>query len=115
MKISELSQTSEIPVPTIKFYIREGLLPAGTRTAKNQAHYDESHLERLALIRALREAGGLSVEGIARVLHAADDARQDFVIAAVNALERPVQVAVDVSSEQYAEAEQMLLTLTARR
>ena len=117
MKISELSQTSEIPVATIKFYIREGLLPAGQRTAKNQAEYGPAHVERLALIRALREAGGLSIEVIARVLHAAaaSPKKGDFVIAAVNALERPTQVAVDASTESYAAAEQLLLAVTKRR
>ena len=115
MKISELSQTSEIAVPTIKFYIREGLLPAGARTARNQADYGPAHLRRLALIRALREEGGLSIEVIARVLHAADSAKEAFVIAAVNALERPTQVAVDASSESFAEAERLLLEMTARR
>ena len=115
MKISELSQTCEIPVPTIKFYIREGLLPAGARTARNQADYGAAHVQRLALIRAMREAAGLSIEVIARVLHAADSAKEDFVIAAVNALERPLQVAVDASSENYAEAERLLLALSKRR
>jgi DNA-binding transcriptional MerR regulator len=117
MKISELSQTSEIPVPTIKFYIREGLLPAGQRTAKNQADYGPLHVERLALIRALREAGGLSIDVIARVLRAAASApkKEDFVIAAVNALERPTQIGVDASTESYAAAEQLLLSLTKRR
>jgi len=117
MKISELSQASEIPLPTIKFYIREGLLPAGERTAKNQADYGVRHVERLALIRALREQGGLSIDVIARVLSAAAEAPQnkDFVIAAVNALEHPRQVAVDVSTESYAAAQQILLSLTKRR
>ncbi|MDB4975133.1 MAG: putative MerR family transcriptional regulator [Myxococcaceae bacterium] len=115
MKISELSQTSEISVPTIKFYIREGLLPAGARTAMNQADYGQAHVERLSLIRALREQGGLSIEVIARVLAAADSAKKDAVIAAVNALERPAQVAVDVSDERLLAAEQMLLSLVRRR
>ena len=30
MRISELAQESGTPVATIKYYIREGLLPAGT-------------------------------------------------------------------------------------
>lgn len=52
---------------TIKFYIREGILPAGEPQARNQASYGPRHLERLALITALREVAGLSLEGIARV------------------------------------------------
>src|SRR5688572_21366531 len=99
MKISELSQTTQVPVPTIKFYIREGLLPPGERTARNQADYGVNHVERLALIRALREAGALPIETIASVLRAADSAKDDFTIAAIDALERPHQVQVEISPE----------------
>jgi DNA-binding transcriptional MerR regulator len=52
---------------TIKFYLREGLLPAGSAQARNQALYDERHLERLRLIRALREVAGLSLDVVGRV------------------------------------------------
>jgi DNA-binding transcriptional MerR regulator len=61
MKIGELSRRSGVPVPTIKYYLREKLLPAGTLTAANQADYSDAHLRRLRLIRALVEVGGLSV------------------------------------------------------
>jgi DNA-binding transcriptional MerR regulator len=115
MKISELSQASQVPVPTIKFYIREGLLPPGRRTARNQADYTESHVERLALIRALREAAALPIETIANVLRAADNAKEDFIIAAIDALERPRQVAVEVSPVLQRAAEQALLALAKRR
>ena len=64
MKVSELSRRSGVTIPTIRYYIREGLLHAGEPTAPNQADYEESHLHRLALILALREVGGLSVERI---------------------------------------------------
>ena len=60
MKVSELNgQKSGVPLPTIKFYIREGLRPAGARTGKNQADYGEKHVERLSLIVALRDDAGL--------------------------------------------------------
>ena len=61
MRISELAQASDVPVATIKFYLREGLLPEGRRTAATQAQYDDSHLTRLRLIRALLGPGGLSI------------------------------------------------------
>jgi len=115
MKISELSQTTQVPVPTIKFYIREGLLPAGERTARNQADYGQSHVERLALIRALREAAALPIETIANVLRAADAAKEHFIIAAIDALERPHQVAVEISPALQRSAEQALLALAKRR
>jgi DNA-binding transcriptional MerR regulator len=61
MRISELSQASGVPVATIKYYLREGLLHEGQLTSATQAQYDQSHLARLRLVRALLGAGGLSV------------------------------------------------------
>jgi len=114
MKISLLSQLSQVPVPTIKFYIREGLLPAGQRTSKNQAEYGAEHVERLALIRALQESAGLRLDAIARALRAADTAKEDFVIAAIDALEGPtIDQAVDPKA--YREAERGILALSKRR
>jgi DNA-binding transcriptional MerR regulator len=71
--MSELSRTTGVPVATIKFYLREGLVPAGIRTAVNQATYDESHIERLVLIRALVEVAGLPIAAVRSVLAAASD------------------------------------------
>lgn len=72
MRISQLSSRSALPIATIKFYIREGLLHAGTRTAANQADYDGAHLDRLDLIRALREVADLPVATIRETLLAID-------------------------------------------
>lgn len=72
MRVSQLCELSGVPLPSIKYYLREGLLPAGERTSATQAVYDESHVERLRLIRALLEVGGLSVATAQRVLAAID-------------------------------------------
>ncbi|MCP2248815.1 MerR HTH family regulatory protein [Lentzea aerocolonigenes] len=55
-------------MPTIKYYLREGLLPAGELTSPNQAHYGEEHLRRLRLVRALLDVGGLSLASVKEVL-----------------------------------------------
>jgi DNA-binding transcriptional MerR regulator len=73
MRMSELSTTTGVAVPTLKFYLREGLLPAGERTSPNQAQYDDRHVERVRLVRALLEIGGLSVAQAAAVVRALDD------------------------------------------
>lgn len=70
MRISELSRASGVPIPTIKYYLREGLLPAGQRTAANQASYGDEHARRLRLIRVLVEVGGLSLSAVRGVLDA---------------------------------------------
>ncbi|WP_394621600.1 MerR family transcriptional regulator [Lentzea sp. JNUCC 0626] len=72
MRVGELSKKSGVPVPTIKYYLREGLLPAGVLTSPNQAHYDDEHLRRLRLVRALIDVGGLSIASVRDVLGAID-------------------------------------------
>lgn len=73
MRIGELSRSSGASVPTIKYYLREGLLNPGTRTGPNQASYGDDHLRRLRLIGALSEVGNLSIATIREVLEAIDD------------------------------------------
>ena len=73
MRISELARRGGLPVATVKYYLREGLLPAGESTAATQAQYGESHVERLLLIRALLGPGGLSISAARAVLEVVDD------------------------------------------
>lgn len=73
MRISELSRVTGVPVATIKFYLREGLLPDGVRTSVNQAQYDGDHVQRLRLIRALVGVGGLSLAATRKVLRQIDE------------------------------------------
>jgi DNA-binding transcriptional MerR regulator len=75
MRMAELSHRTAVPVPTIKYYQREGLLPAGERTSPNQVRYDERHLRRVKLVRALIEVAGLSIADI-RTLVTTMDAPQ---------------------------------------
>lgn len=72
MRMAELSRRSELSVPTIKYYLREGLLPPGRRTSVNQAVYDQTHLERLRLIRALTTVAGLPLAKVRAVVDAVD-------------------------------------------
>lgn len=76
MRIGELSRRSGVPVPTIKFYVREGLLPAGRLTSPNQASYDDGHERRLRLVRALLDVGGLPLAAIGEVLRVMEDPEQ---------------------------------------
>jgi Cd(II)/Pb(II)-responsive transcriptional regulator len=54
MKIGDLAAASCTPVETIRYYEREGLLPAPGRTQGNFRVYEEPHLERLQFIRHCR-------------------------------------------------------------
>ncbi|HEY3845426.1 MAG TPA: TetR family transcriptional regulator [Acidimicrobiales bacterium] len=66
--ISELAERTGIRVPTIHYYHRLGLLPEPTVIAANRFHYDERHVEALAMIRILREERQMSLASIAEVL-----------------------------------------------
>jgi len=72
MRVSELSAVTGVTVPTLKYYLREGLLAAGQLTSANQASYDDSHVARVRLIRALIEVGNLPVATAKTVLEAID-------------------------------------------
>jgi DNA-binding transcriptional MerR regulator len=70
--MAQLSEATGVTVPSIKFYLREGLLAAGERTSANQASYGDEHVARLRFIRALIDVGGLSVATAGEVLAAVD-------------------------------------------
>ncbi|MEU0570487.1 MerR family transcriptional regulator [Nonomuraea sp. NPDC005983] len=73
MRISELSAESGVAIPTIKYYLREGLLHQGEQVAATRAEYGDSHLRRLRLIRALLEVGRLPVASIKKIINAVED------------------------------------------
>ncbi len=82
MRISELSAASGVPVPTLKYYLREGLLMPGEATSRTRAEYGPEHLERLRLVRALVEHGGVGIAGVRSVLEALaapPPSRHDFL------------------------------------
>ena len=55
VKISELERITGVPQSTIRYYVKEGLLPQPTKVNKSMAYYDESCVERIALVRELQE------------------------------------------------------------
>lgn len=61
-----------MPVSAVKYYQREGLLPAGDKTAPNQTDYTEIHVRRVRLVRALLGVGGLTVAAAKEVIAALD-------------------------------------------
>jgi DNA-binding transcriptional MerR regulator len=75
MRISDLARESGVSVATVKYYLREGLLPPGRLTATTQAQYGDEHVERLRLVRALLGPAGLSIAQVRRVLALVDEDR----------------------------------------
>lgn len=77
MRLAELSERSGVPVPTIKYYLRERLLPPGRRVTATQAEYGPEHLRRLRLVRALLQVGRVPVAAAREVLAVAEDGDLD--------------------------------------
>lgn len=73
MQLFELVQESGVPAATVKYYLREGLLPPGRKVSARVSEYDETHVRRLRLIRVLREVGGLSVAALRDIVETAED------------------------------------------
>ncbi|KAB1654303.1 MerR family transcriptional regulator [Pseudoclavibacter chungangensis] len=73
MRISELADVTDVPVASIKYYVREGLLWPGERVGHNQTAYTDAHADRLRLVRALLEVGRLSIASAKQVIAAIDE------------------------------------------
>ena len=73
MLVSELAERADVPLATVKYYLREGLLPVGERVSATRAEYGPAHVERLRLIRALVEGADVSIDGVRRIVEAIDD------------------------------------------
>ena len=72
MKIGELSTASATHIETIRYYEREGLLPAPARTTGNLRAYETPHLERLQFIRYCRSLD-MSLDEVRVLLRFKDD------------------------------------------
>lgn len=83
MKIGELATATGTPVETIRYYEREGLLPAPVRTDANYRVYESHHVQRLQFVRHCRSLD-MTLQEI-RALLAFQDAPEDNC-AEVNAL-----------------------------
>jgi len=68
LKISELAKRSGIPVPTIKYYIREGLIPRPKRDGRKTSNYDPEYVDRLILIKTLQKERFLPLKVIRKLI-----------------------------------------------
>ncbi len=72
MRISELGEATGVPVHTLKYYLREGILMPGRTVSRTRADYGPEHVERVRLVRALVEQGGVGIAGVRAILEALD-------------------------------------------
>ena len=68
MKISELVKITGVSKETIHYYIRAGVLRKPRKTGKNTADYNESHVDQIRTIKALRENYFLPIPVIKKLI-----------------------------------------------
>ena len=69
LRMRELAEASGVPAPTIKHYLREGLLPEPVKTSRNMAYYPPEFVDRIKLIKRLQEERYLPLKAIKNVLN----------------------------------------------
>ncbi|MDP9692934.1 UNVERIFIED_ORG: DNA-binding transcriptional MerR regulator [Arthrobacter globiformis] len=97
MQLKELSDRTGVSPASIKFYLREGLLPQGRSVHATRAEYSEHHVSRLELIQALRRVVELNIAQIGSLLRMADDGVPRLELLA--AVQRTVLGLDDVGTE----------------
>jgi DNA-binding transcriptional MerR regulator len=68
LRMRELAEASGVPAPTIKHYLREGLLPEPVKTSRNMAYYPPEFVDRIKLIKRLQEERFLPLKAIKNIL-----------------------------------------------
>jgi len=90
VKMSKLVELSGVPAPTIKHYIREGLLPEpALRTSPNMAYYDADLVPRIQAIKDLQRTHFLPLKVIKDILEGARPGTEDQL--AVEAIARVLE------------------------
>jgi DNA-binding transcriptional MerR regulator len=68
LKISELAEQADVPVATVRHYLREGLLPDPVKTSRNMAYYPPEFAQRIRLIKQLQEQRFMPLKVIRELL-----------------------------------------------
>ncbi len=75
MRMRDLEKASGVGRETIRYYIREGLLPEPDKASRNSARYSDEHVARLKAIKRLQEERFLPLAVIRDLLEADDGGR----------------------------------------
>lgn len=102
LSIGDLARRTGVPVETIRYYERMGLLPKPPRTEGNYRAYDAAHERRLAFVKRSRDLG-FGLDRIRALLDLAD------------AADRPCGEVDALARDQLAEVERKIADLQAMR
>lgn len=111
MKIGELAKAGQCEVETIRYYEKEGLMPAPQRTVSGYRHYHSRHLDQLLFIRHCR-AFGMSLSVIRQLLQVWQ--QPEASCDAVNVLLDEQLAQLDHQMQQLQQLKSGLLTLRSQ-
>ena len=73
IRIGEVARRAGVPVSTIKYYLREGLLPDPISKGRNTAWYSEETVERVLLSRELQEKAFVPLKVVGEIFERTTD------------------------------------------
>ena len=74
LRIGELAARTGLTAPTIRYYEQIGLLPGGVRPSRSHRIYTEEDVDRLDLLRRLRDLLGVSLDELKKIAAAEETA-----------------------------------------
>src|SRR5215468_5002710 len=104
MRIGELAERTGISRETIHFYLREGLLPRPRKAGRNMAFYEDTHVERLLLIKRLQNEKFLPLARIKDLLAGQGGADADLVAELHTLVGAPEVGRIRLSAAQFEKA-----------
>jgi len=78
LRIGELASAAGVSVPTVKFYLQQGLLPRPEKTGRTMSYYDPSCVARIRLVRRLQREKYLPLAVIRRVIASGRHYREEL-------------------------------------
>jgi len=110
LKISELEKITGVPQSTIRYYVKEGLLPKPRKINKSMSYYDEACIDRIALVRELQERKFYPLSVIKNIIKRLDEgANLNGLLSLEDAIFRPKNDGADtlMTREEFLAASDM--------
>lgn len=77
MKIGELAKRADVPIDTVRYYEREGVIPTPTRRESGYRDYGEVDVKRLQFVRRAKRLG-FTLSEVRDLLGLSEDCAQDM-------------------------------------
>ena len=112
MRIGELARHAEVNIQTLRFYEREGLLPAPLRSGSGYRIYEISDLERVRFIRNCQGLG-FTLREIQQLIHLHSGLSRTRRAVAMKPV--PVQEIIELANERLLAIDEKIRALNSMR